>query len=264
MNSPAPGWLPDPTTRHQYRYWDGARWTDDVADGGITSTDPIGQAPPLPTDPTAPVGPYPGAPTDPTQQYPAAGPESPRYGPSYGDSLQPPPGPGRKRPSTGLWAALAVLVVALIGGLVYLLVRDDGDETAGEGTEISDEDSTTTEPDSSGGSGSEDSGSGGSGSEDSSSGGSDTTSPDDDVDRNDFLVEAMAEGMEQSAGGAITHEQALCASEAVIDELGLSKIIEMSESGADPLTDPELASRILEIFDDCGVSAEVLQGIDDG
>ena len=28
-----PGWEPDPTGRHQYRYFDGAAWTDHVADG---------------------------------------------------------------------------------------------------------------------------------------------------------------------------------------------------------------------------------------
>lgn len=35
-------WHPDPTGRHQYRYWDGVRWTDAVADDGCQSVDPIG------------------------------------------------------------------------------------------------------------------------------------------------------------------------------------------------------------------------------
>lgn len=45
-SSPAPApaspaaWHGDPTGRHQQRYWDGQRWTDHVADGGQTSTDP--------------------------------------------------------------------------------------------------------------------------------------------------------------------------------------------------------------------------------
>ncbi len=38
-------WHPDPLGRHQYRYWDGERWTDHVADDGRTSTDPIDPAP---------------------------------------------------------------------------------------------------------------------------------------------------------------------------------------------------------------------------
>jgi hypothetical protein len=63
MNSPTPGWHPDPTARHDYRYWDGWEWTDDVADGGVTAYDP------LPADDG-----YPGY-------------ETARYGPtSYGSS----------------------------------------------------------------------------------------------------------------------------------------------------------------------------------
>jgi len=35
------GWLPDPTGRHQMRYWDAARWTDHVSDNGVTAVDPV-------------------------------------------------------------------------------------------------------------------------------------------------------------------------------------------------------------------------------
>ncbi len=38
----APGaWHPDPTGRHQQRYWDGARWSEHVSDDGQTSSDPL-------------------------------------------------------------------------------------------------------------------------------------------------------------------------------------------------------------------------------
>jgi len=37
----APGWYPDPTGRHQQRYWDGASWTQHVADAGGQGTDPL-------------------------------------------------------------------------------------------------------------------------------------------------------------------------------------------------------------------------------
>lgn len=40
----APGWYPDPTGRHTHRWYDGARWTDHVGDGGRSSIDPLGQA----------------------------------------------------------------------------------------------------------------------------------------------------------------------------------------------------------------------------
>jgi len=36
-----PAWHPDPTGRHQQRYWDGGRWTGWVADGGVTGRDPL-------------------------------------------------------------------------------------------------------------------------------------------------------------------------------------------------------------------------------
>jgi hypothetical protein len=35
------GWHPDPSGRHEHRYWDGTHWTDHVADGGVASTDPL-------------------------------------------------------------------------------------------------------------------------------------------------------------------------------------------------------------------------------
>lgn len=38
--SHAPGWHPDPFGRHEFRYFDGARWTGDVASGGVRSFDP--------------------------------------------------------------------------------------------------------------------------------------------------------------------------------------------------------------------------------
>ena len=35
------GWYADPTGRHQHRYWDGAAWTDHVADDGVRSIDAL-------------------------------------------------------------------------------------------------------------------------------------------------------------------------------------------------------------------------------
>ena len=34
-------WMQDPTGRHQYRFWDGARWTENVYDAGAESRDPV-------------------------------------------------------------------------------------------------------------------------------------------------------------------------------------------------------------------------------
>jgi hypothetical protein len=33
------GWKADPTGRHQFRYWDGIHWTENVADAGEQSRD---------------------------------------------------------------------------------------------------------------------------------------------------------------------------------------------------------------------------------
>jgi hypothetical protein len=34
-------WSPDPTGRHQLRYWDGSAWTANVSDDGVVSQDPV-------------------------------------------------------------------------------------------------------------------------------------------------------------------------------------------------------------------------------
>lgn len=39
--SAAAGWHPDPSGRHQFRYWDGTRWTDDVSSRGLDGRDPL-------------------------------------------------------------------------------------------------------------------------------------------------------------------------------------------------------------------------------
>ena len=36
-----PGWLADPTARHEVRFWDGARWTEHVSDAGRPGFDPV-------------------------------------------------------------------------------------------------------------------------------------------------------------------------------------------------------------------------------
>jgi hypothetical protein len=36
----APGWLIDPSGRHERRYWSGSEWTEHVTDGGVPGTDP--------------------------------------------------------------------------------------------------------------------------------------------------------------------------------------------------------------------------------
>jgi hypothetical protein len=40
VGAPA-GWCPDPAGRHEYRYWDGSRWTEHAADAGRRVSDPL-------------------------------------------------------------------------------------------------------------------------------------------------------------------------------------------------------------------------------
>jgi hypothetical protein len=50
----SPGWFPDPTGRHDHRWWDGAAWSAHVADGGVAALDAI-EAPGLAAPPASPV-----------------------------------------------------------------------------------------------------------------------------------------------------------------------------------------------------------------
>lgn len=38
---PQPEWKPDPTGRHELRWWTGAAWSDHVSDQGVQAVDPI-------------------------------------------------------------------------------------------------------------------------------------------------------------------------------------------------------------------------------
>jgi hypothetical protein len=95
-NAPA-AWQPDPTRRHQYRYWDGAAWTEHVADDGATSTDP-------PTMDT------PAAPSTPHATMPATSP----------GTASPTPPPGYEHPARKY--AHATLSFAAIGGGALLVI----------------------------------------------------------------------------------------------------------------------------------------------
>ena len=42
--TPVPAqWYPDPSGRHELRYWEGSHWTGHVSDQGVTSLDPTDQ-----------------------------------------------------------------------------------------------------------------------------------------------------------------------------------------------------------------------------
>jgi Protein of unknown function (DUF2510) len=43
--TPAAGWYPDPSGRHQHRWWSGSEWSDQVVDDGFGRADPLGLFP---------------------------------------------------------------------------------------------------------------------------------------------------------------------------------------------------------------------------
>lgn len=42
------GWHHDPYGRFQQRYWDGTKWTEHVATGGVSQVDPMGDSTVIP------------------------------------------------------------------------------------------------------------------------------------------------------------------------------------------------------------------------
>jgi hypothetical protein len=117
MNSPSPRWLPDPTGDHEYRYWDGTAWTDDVSDAGVTSTDPMGDDAAAPAEDAAGVD-APGPGSDPADDDLTA--EAPVRAPAGKP-------PGR---STRLLVGLGVVFVVLLAGIAFVVLnQDDNDKT---------------------------------------------------------------------------------------------------------------------------------------
>lgn len=46
MTTTPANWYPDPSGRHEHRYWDGSAWTEHVSNQGVASVDPVGDAQP--------------------------------------------------------------------------------------------------------------------------------------------------------------------------------------------------------------------------
>jgi hypothetical protein len=73
---PDAAWLPDPTGRFQYRYWDGAQWSAAVSRQGSQETDVLATQPPPPLATPPPPPPWPdssAAPAPPGWASPAPG-----------------------------------------------------------------------------------------------------------------------------------------------------------------------------------------------
>ena len=264
MNSPAAGWNPDPTGRHEYRYWDGGRWTDDVSDNGVTGTDALagGVAPPggdatAQMDPTSqfgqqpspgpfppgggPSGPYPpgGGPSGPyTSQFGSGGPSGQGF---------PPATPPKKGPKPGLIIGIAAAAVALIA-LVVVLAMQGGDDNKTDTASKSGQTTTTADgnvtlPPTTAATG--------------------TTVPGNDGDGKisgvdeDVIKSAMTTAFENEG---MTHEQAECASQAMIDQFG-DRLAHIGQSSnpLSQLTSDDM-SKLFDALGDCGVDPSTLGG----
>ncbi|MDP2289608.1 MAG: DUF2510 domain-containing protein [Actinomycetota bacterium] len=140
-------WQPDPTHRHQLRWWDGAGWTDHVSDNGVAGIDPpgfIASAAATAITPAPPASPW-GAPAVGAPP-PATAHASPadalrEQGVILTESAPPPSKPSRR----GLIAGAAVAVVAVVvGALLFLGGGDDDERTLGDDIDTTLSQSVTT------------------------------------------------------------------------------------------------------------------------
>ena len=106
-------WESDPTGRHQYRWWDGERWTDQVADDGVQSVDPVSITEArLPHKTPPPVPPQSGPPPDEVDIDPST--EQPELTPMLASRGQ--------RFGALLLELLLAVVTLIIGWLIWSLI----------------------------------------------------------------------------------------------------------------------------------------------
>ena len=107
------GWYPDPSRRHEFRYWDGTHWSPQVSDRGLATTDPE-LRPATGSNGAAMVVP----------------PAAPAPAPMYGPPAAPAPAfvaPARAGRRGWIVALVAIIVVlAVIAGLVVWGVSKRG------------------------------------------------------------------------------------------------------------------------------------------
>jgi hypothetical protein len=120
------GWHPDPSGRHEMRYFDGTRWTDHVSDQGVVGADPVVPRPPA------------------TESIPMVD-EPITLPPSEAERLAPAQTPWWKRKRW--WAigavALVLIIAAVAGGSDDEEEAGADDETAATTDQVAD--ATTTE-----------------------------------------------------------------------------------------------------------------------
>jgi hypothetical protein len=240
MSDNAAGWQPDPTGKHDHRYWDGTQWTDNVADAGVAATDPyeapapeVAAADPSVTEPVA-AGPGDDEPTavtpiespEPTATYPTAA-TQPAAPPPY---VPPTPvadgGEGKDNGKRGLVIGGAILAAVALAVIAFLALSGDDDEPK---QPVADSDATTTtEASDEGADGGED--------ELDTDGFSDGLS---DGDIEDVLADTYSDMFD------ISDKQAECLA---------GKVADAMQDGS--LTEEQVMSEIFDYLEDCDISLE--------
>lgn len=134
-----PAWHPDPSGRHQYRWWDGAAWTESVSDNGVVGSDPVSAAPQAASTPQvsspqatiiASATPQVPVSSAPPANAPASGAPfggqsfPPSSGTDFGAAIQSTSAP---KSSPLKWIIPVVIVVAVAVGLFLVLGGGDDD-----------------------------------------------------------------------------------------------------------------------------------------
>jgi hypothetical protein len=141
MSDDQPEWRPDPTGKHDHRYWDGRQWTDHVADAGVAGEDPYEPPVAATSDPEPTAEPEAVVSADaPTAITPVAGDDTTQYPTAPAAAPYPPPPAyvpptpvatgasheekGRRR----LIIGGAILAVAALAVIAFLALGGDDDE----------------------------------------------------------------------------------------------------------------------------------------
>jgi hypothetical protein len=95
----------------------------------------------------------------------------------------------------------------------------------------------------------------------------DTTTPGEGNDPADSaeaskLADAMASGISEASGGQLTDEESQCLAQGILDEVGASDLIRLSDVSFDEL-DPAMQQKIMSVVLDC-VPADKLIAIGQG
>jgi hypothetical protein len=255
-------WQPDPFGRHQYRYWDGAEWTDQVSNDGVVSTDPpiadavAAAAEPTPepaaselppTEPVPPAQPVPPpsepggwAPPDATTAMPASAAPPPSSG-GPGAPADTGDGGGGSSNLPGIIVGVVILLILIGVAAWFLFLRDDDDDEATISTTDTTTTTTTIDTD--------------------TTAPADTSGPGTGTSIPSAMMELFIQGVMAESG--LSEAQARCFSEEflALDSIDFAELFSDPDAfGEEAFSDPSMAFAFFEIFDTCGIDPSDFDG----